>query len=60
MRSAYGVKNDVVFVLFERGRVVKQATAPAVLAAVTAKNNGMYSDEAFLAEMDAFLDARPP
>src|SRR5687768_4888307 len=44
----YGVKNDVVFVLFERGRVVNQATAPAVLAAAMAKNNGFYSDERFL------------
>jgi thioredoxin-like negative regulator of GroEL len=60
LARAYGVTSDVVFVLFEGGRVVKQATAPAVLAAVSAKNNGFYSDEGFLAEMNGFLDARLP
>ena len=60
LAGTYGVKDDVVFVLFEGGRVVKQAAAPVVLAAAMARNNGIYSDETFLAEMDAFLDVRPP
>jgi hypothetical protein len=58
LASRYGVNQDVVFVLFERGRVVKRATAPDVLAIVTAKNNGIYSDETFLSEMEAFANLR--
>lgn len=54
----YGVNQDVVFVLFERGRVVKRATAPDMLAAVAAKNNGSYSDDIFLKEMEAFANLR--
>jgi len=55
---AYDVKDDVVFVLFANGRAVKRATAPEVLERVLTKNGGLYSDERFLAEMEAFLDQK--
>jgi hypothetical protein len=58
LAHAYGVERDVVFALFEHGRVVKRATAPVILALVTAKNNDGYSDQAFLAEMEAFANLR--
>jgi hypothetical protein len=54
LAERYGVGRDVVFVLFERGREVKRVTAPEIIAAVTAKNNGSYSDEIFLTEMESF------
>jgi hypothetical protein len=56
LARAYGVQQDVVFVLFDRGQVRKWATAPMILGAVTAKNNGFYSDEGFLAEMELFAN----
>jgi hypothetical protein len=59
LARVYGVKQDVVFVLFDRGQVVKWATAPMILGSVTAKNNGFYSDEGFLAEMELFANLRP-
>src|SRR3989441_12655272 len=55
---AYDVKDDVVFVLFTNGRAVKRATAPEVLERVLTKNGGLYSDERFLAEKEAFLDQK--
>jgi len=55
----YGVGNDVLFVLFERGREVKRATAPEIHTFVAAKNNGFYSDEVFLSEMERFANLRP-
>jgi hypothetical protein len=58
LARTYGVGEDVVFVLFENGRVTRRATAPTVLASVTAKNNGFYSDEGFLAEMEIFVGSR--
>ena len=58
LAGRYGVSRDVVFVLFERGQAVKRATAPEVLAAVAAKNSGVYSDENFLAEMENFANLR--
>jgi len=42
----------------ERGQVVKRATAPDVLTAVAAKNNGSHSDDIFLSEMEAFANLR--
>ena len=60
LARAYGVEADVVFAFFERGRVVKRATAPVILALAETRANGIYSDESFLAEMNAFLDARRP
>jgi hypothetical protein len=59
LARAYGVQHDVVFVLFERGRVVKRATAPELQASAMTKNNGLYSDETFLAEMEIFANLRP-
>jgi hypothetical protein len=58
LAGRYGVTRDVVFVLFERGQVVKRATAPEILALVSAKNNGFHSDEIFLSEMEAFANLR--
>lgn len=58
LAERYGVRHDVVFVLFERGREVKRVTAPEVIAVVTAKNNGSYSDEIFLTEMEIFANVR--
>ena len=58
LARAYGVQQDVVFVLFDRGQVLRWATAPMILGAATAKNNGVYSDEGFLAEMELFVTAR--
>ena len=58
LASRYSVNQDVVFVLFERGQVVKRATAPDILTAVAAKNNGSYSDDIFLSEMEAFANLR--
>jgi hypothetical protein len=58
LARTYGVETDVVFVLFESGRVVKRATAPVVLASAMAKNNGIYSDESFLTEMELFANLR--
>jgi len=46
-------------VLFERGREVKRATAPEIHTVVAAKNNGSYSDEVFLSEMERFANLRP-
>jgi hypothetical protein len=54
----YGVADDVVFALFEKGQVTRWATAPMVLGSVAAKNNGFYSDDAFLAEMELFAKLR--
>jgi hypothetical protein len=58
LADRYGVGRDVVFVLFERGREVKRATAPEIIAVVTAKNNGSYSEEIFLQEMEIFANVR--
>jgi hypothetical protein len=58
LAERYGVGRDVVFVLFERGREVKRVMAPDIIAAVTAKNNGSYSDEIFLTEMEIFAKVR--
>jgi len=58
LAERYGVKRDVVFVLFERGREVKRVTAPDVIAVVTAKNNGSYSEDIFLTEMEFFANVR--
>src|SRR5205809_917824 len=55
---AYDVKDDVVFVLFANGRAVKRATEPEVLERVLTKIGGLYSDERFLAKMEAFLDQK--
>jgi thioredoxin-like negative regulator of GroEL len=54
LARAYGVEQDVVFVLFDRGKVVRRATAPMILASITTRNGGLYSDDAFLAEMELF------
>jgi hypothetical protein len=58
LAERYGVGRDVVFVLFERGREVKRATAPQVHAVVAAKNNGFYSEPIFLREMEIFANVR--
>lgn len=58
LARAYGVESDVVFVLFERGQVVKRATAPTMLASVLGRNNGVYSHQAFVAEMERFANLR--
>ena len=58
LAQRYGVGADVVFVLFERGREVRRATAPEVHAAVAAKNNGFYSPEVFLSEIEVFANVR--
>ena len=58
LAERYGVGGDVVFVLFERGREVKRATAPQVHAAVAAKNNGFYSEEIFLREIEILANVR--
>lgn len=54
LARAYGVEHDVVFVLFDGGKVVRRATAPMVLASITTRNGGLYSDDAFLSEMVLF------
>jgi hypothetical protein len=59
LARAYGVEHDVVFVLFDGGKIKRRATAPMILAAVTARNGGVYSDEAFLTEVETFADLRP-
>jgi hypothetical protein len=58
LAERYGVGSDVVFVLFERGREVKRVSAPEVIAAITAKNNGVFSEEIFLTEMEIFANVR--
>jgi hypothetical protein len=58
LAERYGVGPDVVFVLFERGREIKRVSAPEVIKAVTAKNNGSYSEEVFLMEMEIFANVR--
>jgi len=58
LAGRYGVSRDVIFVLFERGQVLKRATAPEILALVSTKNNGFYSDEIFLSEMEVFANVR--
>ena len=58
LAERYGVDRDGVFVLFERGREVKRVTAPEVIAAVTAKNNGSFSEELFLTEMEILANVR--
>jgi hypothetical protein len=58
LAERYGVGRDVVFVLFERGREIKRATAPQLIAVVVAKNNGSYSEEIFLREMEIFANVR--
>ena len=58
LAERYGVGRDVVFVLFERGREVKRVTSPEVIAAVTAKNNGSFSEELFLTEMEILANVR--
>ena len=58
LAERYGVGGDVVFVLFERGREVKRATAPQVHAIVAAKNNGFYSEEIFLRVIEILANVR--
>ena len=58
LADRYGIGGDVVFVLFERGREVRRATAPQIHAIVAAKNNGFYSEEIFLKEMEIFANVR--
>jgi hypothetical protein len=58
LARTYGVDHQVLFVLFEEGRVVKRETAPQVLRRVTDQNGGLYADEGFLLEMERFANLR--
>ena len=58
LASTYGVGKEVLIGLFDHGHVAKSMGAREWLGRVMAKNNGFYSDEAALADLESFVNLR--